>query len=189
MKEIGPIKHISSLRFESFHSLNKSNIRSSTCRINVTESMSQKYCLQISNLILNFNELICPKISHGVLKSVQLGTIEKYGINYTGAAQSMKFLNIEGRQINVGYCILISKTEVGKIDYIIQYRNLYFLLLSLYDIICFDPHFYAFIVEEKQEYRSILIRNINSYYLTQINIIENYQVININKTLYDYFNQ
>lgn len=40
------------------------------------------------------------------------------------------------------------KTKPACIDFIVKYNDKFFALISIYDVICFEPHFYMCIVEE-----------------------------------------
>lgn len=54
LQNVGPLAHISSIRFESFHKKFKHVAKNSQCRINLLHTFAVKFQIQISQLLANF---------------------------------------------------------------------------------------------------------------------------------------
>lgn len=62
MKFIGPLCFVSSMRFESFHSIFKNIIKNNKNRINISKSCAFKIQMRYANLFLNFQSIKSSKI-------------------------------------------------------------------------------------------------------------------------------
>lgn len=64
IKDFGPLRNLSSIRFESFHKLSKINARLVCSRINIVFTLSLNLQLQFANRILSKRSFV-PKIDYG----------------------------------------------------------------------------------------------------------------------------
>lgn len=82
LKEIGRLKHVSSMRFEAFHQSFKKCAASCNTRVNLIKTIFTKYQINSANLLLNYEEFNGNKIVTGKLNySNNVNIARKFGLS------------------------------------------------------------------------------------------------------------
>lgn len=70
LDDVGPLCHVSSIRFESFHKIFKNVTKNVTCRKNLLKTCIFKLRMRYANFFLNFNSFFDPEIQSGKLTPI-----------------------------------------------------------------------------------------------------------------------
>lgn len=149
MKEIGPLKHLSSMRFESFHQPFKKCATSCNFRVHLIKTLFTKYQLNVANLLLNYEELNANSIVMDKTKNCNdEGVPQMFGLHIAISLTSqIVFNNILYKN---GMVVQVScyEYELPEFAVILNICKQPQQILCLQDIQNhgFDSHFYAFLL-------------------------------------------
>lgn len=163
MNEIGPLKHISSMRFEAFHQPFKKCATSCNTRVNLIKTILTKYQLSIANLLVNYEELNGNNVEKGKLINCNEKNIgQKFGLSVKFSLTShIKVNNILYKKhmvVQVGNY----EDELPKFAIILHvcYEPEYMLCLQSIKTHGFESHFYAYRVELEDIFFVVSIKSL-----------------------------
>lgn len=107
LKKVGPLKYISSMRFESVHKILKSISYSSNNKITIFIIYQNK----LVDFFLNYNDIINSKIEEGPSKLLSINILEKYGIDSQLSLQYISYLQYEHLFFKPGMVLHIGSYE------------------------------------------------------------------------------
>lgn len=180
MKQVGSLKAISSIRFESFHQPQKKTAYNTKCKINLIETICKKNQIQMANSLLNFEEIFNKKITYKTKQYIEKNLLLKYKFNCIRTPVVLSYLKIDSIVIKPGCVIITPANKFALVEQIIMYNEeIYFCLNELNEItFCF--HYYAFLVEKSCKYYTINYK--------EINVEKNCYIIEINGTTFINYN-
>lgn len=123
MHKIGPIKHLSSLRFENFHQIFKKCAYTTKCKKNVIETLSKKYYINTVNTILNFENIINLPTSHSKEKCIDDEIKDKYNFRCSETVSSVDFVYFNNYLLKK-HSVIMYESNFELIDFILLFLNL-----------------------------------------------------------------
>lgn len=159
MRIVGPLKHLSSMRFESFHQLFKRSAYTTKCKQNIIETLAVKHSIQISNIILNFNNLTEHSVKCGKKQEIDSEIKRKYNFQCSETAYAVNFVHYNHYFLKKKSVIRIYN-QLAVVDFIFKYKENFFLALSELKINFFDWHFLVYEVEKAYKYYVVPLKNI-----------------------------
>lgn len=172
MAEVGPLKHLSSIRFEAFHQPLKKTAAVCNSRVNLIKTIFTKYQLNVVNLLLNYNELNANKIEASFHKCSQK-LVEKFHLPeqfpLTNQVTIKNVLYKKQMVVQIG-SYDDEMPQFGLILHIACGNPQIYLCLQTIKTHGFDSHYYAFKVELNKEFVSVAVDTLttkfNSYLVT-----------------------
>lgn len=140
----------------------------------------------MSNFILNYDSITDSTITHGKLSKVSNEILTLYNVKALKPVERVSFVKFPELLLKTGSFVYFSENEVACVDFIIKYENKLFALISIYSIICFDSHFYMYILDKQSNYSAVPLDSLNVSFVCKEHIIRNsIAAININKIQYE----
>jgi hypothetical protein len=160
MKDIGPLPHVSAIRFESFHRIFKATLNTISCRKNLLKSCSFKVQMRLANFFFKFKSFR-KDIETDKSKKLPLEALPRFQteIQLPEFVRVTKRVTCNSVDFKVG-CVI--QTSIGKdeipqfcfIENIILLENEIFFLCQTLINNGFNDHYQAFSVEF-DDYRSL----------------------------------
>lgn len=157
MERIGPLCHVSSMRFESYHKIFKNVIKNINCRKNLLKSCLFKLRMRYANFFLDFQSFFDSELKTGKLSRISR---EEIISNYRSdlalpeVAFTTNMVERDSIVYKVGYVVQTGKTIDDTpifaliTDVFIHEKNI-FLGCQTLNVLGFSTHFHAFRVEKE----------------------------------------
>lgn len=150
MNEVGPLKHLSSIRFEAFHQPFKKCATSTSSRVNLIKTLFTKYQLNIANTLINFEEFYSKKIKVGrIVECDKERIVKKFKLQIPISITNHLIINDilykNKMVVHIGY----SEDQLPEFALILHICNQPQPIFCLQEILNhgFDTHYFAFRVE------------------------------------------
>lgn len=166
MLKFGPLRYLSSMRFEAKHRPNKLASKSSSNRINMTLSIAKRHQLILNDIF--FNNKLKRHISFGIKTGVPmqeaLVLAQKLGWNNVEKINSVSWVSISSQKYHED-CVIVCDVEPDNIQFA-TIRNVYihneckivFKALPM-DTIAFDEHYFAYNVQDASPRKEFMYIN------------------------------
>lgn len=169
MKQIGPLKHISSMRFESLHKELKKICNSSNNKINLLKTIYTKYEVKLFDFLINYSDILDAKIELGHSVEMTSDTFRKYNILSTVPLRVLSNLQYNEIYFKPGMVIQIGEYDdniplFGLIIHICCFDDSFFLCVQRLLTHGFDSHYHAFRVEYENVFLSVNVLYLESNY-------------------------
>lgn len=151
---VGPIFFLSTLRFESFHTIFKSVVKNIKCRKNIVKSCSVKIQMRYANLFLNFKSFKAPLKTFKLSKTSSIKLLKKYTCNrpLNEFVTITKYAHTNAATFKTGFVIQTGTQN----DETPPFALIHYIILNDQEILLgcqklinlgFDSHYYAYVVE------------------------------------------
>ncbi|XP_075168716.1 uncharacterized protein LOC142240860 [Haematobia irritans] len=184
MRKVGPLKHISSMRFESVHKTLKNICNSSNNKVNILKTIFTKYQIKLFDLFVNYADVLDKKIEIGKTREVKCNELEKFGIYSEFALTTVSQLQYKHMFFKPGMVVHIGEYEdniplFGLIHCICSVDDMFSLCVQRLLNHGFDSHYHAFRIDVEEIFYSISIKDLESTLKSYITITkENVMYIN-----------
>lgn len=185
MELIGPLRSISSLRFESKHQFFKKVGMNTNCRKNLLLTLAIKHQLHFANMIVNYAPVFT-FIKEGPSEVVEKKYFEDiFFVNFDHNDQCLMLSNLTLNNIkyNLNDVIKYDSFEddtpaFGLITHILKVKEDYIFCLKLFGDCGFDEHYSCYEVKILNNHSSVVIQNLKSSVKFCINKVNDMHFIN-----------
>lgn len=155
MKIFGPLKNMSSMRFEGKHKQIKENSKVITSRENPCYTLSLKHQLQLCDRLIR-NEGFSDRITYGTFISnvtVTNNVQRLLSVNSLCNYDNIKWFKINGTHYSIGNVIRLNSETIsfGRIKHIITKLSKTYFIYHILKIMRYSSHLNAYKVEESTE--------------------------------------
>lgn len=152
MRNVGPLKHLASMRFESVHQFFKKTSCSSNSRVNLLKTNLTRYQLFFANMLLNPELYFSENIEKGKIIALD-ATLMNLKFKLENAAHIVSYILYNEVFYKKDVVVLLDADdesllpEFGLIHYICYNKIEYYLCVQKLYTHGYDPHFKAYIVD------------------------------------------
>ncbi|XP_058985030.1 uncharacterized protein LOC131805637 [Musca domestica] len=173
MNKIGPLKHISSMRFESVHKKLKKICNSSNNKINLLKTIYTKYQIILFDFLINYSDILEDKIKIGNVSELPGETFSKYDIISEIPLRTISYLQFKQTLFKPGMVVHIGEYDdniplFGLIVHICSINDIFLLCIQRLLTHGFDAHYHAFRIEYENEFLSVNVLSLESSYTAYI---------------------
>jgi len=156
MNEIGPLCHVSCMRFESYHRIFKNTIKNVNCRKNLLKTCLFKLRMRYANLFMNFRSFFDSNFKTGKLNEVTRDIILanfRCELSLPEILYATDMIEANSMVYKVGFVVQSGrdKDETPRfclISKIFLYDKSIFIGCQSLNVLGFSTHFHAFRVEK-----------------------------------------